>query len=165
MNPTHIHLLITHLPIFGSLLGFIVLCFGFWKQSESTKQAAYIVFVLASIGAGIAYLTGEYAEETVENIAGVMEEAIKAHEESALYALISLLTVGGLSLINLVLCYLKHPLSKMLALLIAILSIISFLLVAQTGNLGGKIRHTEIGGHNIVTHATINQQDDKNDDD
>ncbi len=56
MNQTHIHLLITHLPIFGSILGAIVLAQGIWTKTEQTKVAAYYLFILAAIGAGIAYL-------------------------------------------------------------------------------------------------------------
>lgn len=61
MNPTHIHLMITHLPIFGSILGALVLAYGIYVKSEQTKSAAYYLFIIAAIGAGIAYATGESA--------------------------------------------------------------------------------------------------------
>ena len=79
MNQTHVHLLITHLPIYGSILGFIILAYGLWTKSNQTKIAAYIVFIISSIGAGIAYLTGEAAEETVEDIQGVAKKMIEEH--------------------------------------------------------------------------------------
>jgi hypothetical protein len=41
MNQTHIHLLITYLPIFGSILGGLVLAHGIWAKSNQTKMAAY----------------------------------------------------------------------------------------------------------------------------
>ena len=72
MNQTHLHLLITHLPIFGSILGGLVLAHGIWTKSNQTKIAAYNVLIISSIGAVVAYLTGEGAEETVEKIPGVM---------------------------------------------------------------------------------------------
>ena len=86
MSQTHIHLLITHLPIFGALLGALVLAFGLWKNSSSTITAAYGVLVLAAIGAGVAYLTGEGAEEAVEHLPGVLESRIEPHEDFAVYA-------------------------------------------------------------------------------
>jgi hypothetical protein len=86
MNQTHLHLLITHLPIFGSILGVIVLAYGLWTKSNDTKIASYLLFMISSIGAGIAYLTGEAAEETVEHIQGIVESNIKTHEEFALFA-------------------------------------------------------------------------------
>ena len=94
MNLTHLHLLINHLPIIGSILGGLVLAQGIWNKSELTKIAAYNVLIISSIGAIIAYFTGEEAEESVENIAGVLESNIKIHEDFALYALIALIVLG-----------------------------------------------------------------------
>ena len=91
MNPTHIHLLITHLPIFGSILGGLVLAHGLWTKSNQTKIAAYNIFIISAIGAGIAYLTGEAAEETVENIQGIAKDMIDEHEDFAVFALVSLI--------------------------------------------------------------------------
>ena len=88
MSPAHIHLLITHLPIFGALIGSLVLAYAIITKSNDTKIAAYGVLVLSTFGAGIAYLTGEAAEEVVEEIPGVVESTIKAHENFALIALI-----------------------------------------------------------------------------
>jgi hypothetical protein len=85
MNQTHIHLLITHLPIFGSILGGLVLAHGIWTKSNQTKMAAYHVLIISSIGAVIAYLTGEGAEETVEKIQGVSEKIIDQHGDFACY--------------------------------------------------------------------------------
>ena len=39
MSAVHLHLLINHLPIFGSLLGILVLVYGIWVKSEHTKIA------------------------------------------------------------------------------------------------------------------------------
>ncbi|MFC6876886.1 hypothetical protein ACFQZF_10260 [Flavobacterium myungsuense] len=61
MDQTHIQLLIAHFPIFGSILGGLVLPFGIWTKSNQTKIAAYNLFIISSIGAGIAYFTGEGA--------------------------------------------------------------------------------------------------------
>lgn len=144
MTQVHLHLLITHLPVFGSILGALVLAYGIWARSNQTKNAAYFMFVISAIGASIAYLTGEGAEEAVEKMVGVSESMIKLHENSAIYALISLAILGATSLFALVENSLKTPLIKSTATLILILSLISFGLVARTGYLGGQIRHTEI---------------------
>lgn len=144
MNQTHIHLLITHLPIFGSILGGLVLAHGLWTNSNQTKIAAYNLFVISAIGSGIAYLTGEAAEETVENIQGIVEATIKQHEEFALFALISLIILGLTSIIGLFITLKNLPMTRTIAFIILFISLISFGLVARTGYLGGQIRHTEI---------------------
>ncbi len=162
MNQTHIHLLITHLPIFGSILGGLVLVHGLWTNSNQTKIAAYNIFIISAIGAGIAYLTGEAAEETVENIQGVVEATIKQHEEFALFALISLILLGVASILGLLLTIRKSPLTRTTAFVILFISLISFGLVARTGYLGGQIRHTEINSTNN-TNPTSNEKEVDND--
>lgn len=152
MNQTHLHLLITHLPIFGSILGALVLAHGLWTKNNQTKIAAYNLLILSAIGACIAYLTGEAAEETVENIQGVVESTIKEHEEFASFALVSLIILGLASILGLFITLRKSPLTRTLGFVILFISLISFGLVARTGYLGGQIRHTEVvNGYNITT--------------
>jgi uncharacterized membrane protein len=161
MNQTHIHILITHLPIFGSILGAFVLAYGLYSKSSDTKVTAYFLFIISAIGAGIAYLTGEAAEEAVENIPGVIETTINAHEEFAMFALISLIILGIASIIGLFMTLKKTPLARTIAFVILFLSLISFGLVARTGYLGGQIRHTEIeNGENFKNENTENEKDE-----
>lgn len=161
MDQTHIHLIITHLPIFGSILGGLVLSYGLWSKSNDTKIAAYFVFILSSIGAGIAYLTGEAAEETIENIQGVVEANIETHEEFALFALIALIILGVASILGLFLTIRKSPLTRTIAFVVLFIALISFGLVARTGYLGGQIRHTEIT--NGATTPAENSENDSDD--
>lgn len=145
MDQVHIHLLITHLPIFGSILGGLVLAHGIWSKSDQTKISAYNVLVISSVGAVIAYLTGEGAEEAVEDIQEVAKNVIDQHEDFAVFALVGLIAVGVISIIGLYLSIKKSSLSSTIAILTLVVVLISFGLVARTGYLGGQIRHTEIG--------------------
>lgn len=151
MDQTHIHLLITHLPIFGSLLGTLVLGYGMWKKSDSTQLASYYLLVISAIGAAIAYLTGEAAEETVENIQGVSENTIEQHADFASYALVALVAVGVISLIGIYFKIIKSTFAKPTAMITLFLALIGFGLVARTGYLGGQIRHTEIASGSLQT--------------
>lgn len=144
MDQTYIHLVTSHLPIFGSLLGAIVLIQGIWKKSNTTLIAAYSLFIFSALGAIIAYITGEAAEETAENIQGVAETMIEQHEDFAMFALISLCFLGFISLIGIFAAYKNLLSSRKIATAILLMSLISFVIVARTGFLGGQIRHTEI---------------------
>ena len=144
MDATHFHLVITHLPIFGAALGMLILIFAMWRKSATTKMAAYGMFVISAVGAGIAYATGEGAEEKVEDLPGVMESIISRHEEFAMYALISMIVLGTASLIAMIVNGRANILSKTSAMVVLFLSLVSFWLVAKTGQLGGQIRHTEV---------------------
>lgn len=144
MNPTHIHLLITHLPIFGTVLGTLVLAYGLWTRSSETKMAAYYLFIIVSIAGCVAYSTGESAEETVEHIGGVSHDRIEEHEEAAYFALVSLIALGVTSVGALVLTVKKPALTRTAALIILLISVFTFSVAARTGYLGGQIRHVEI---------------------
>ncbi|MBL0026466.1 MAG: hypothetical protein IPO98_16405 [Saprospiraceae bacterium] len=160
MNQTHIHLLITHLPIFGSILGGLVLAHGLWTKSNQTKIAAYNIFIISAIGAGIAYLTGEAAEETVENIQGIAKNMIDEHEDFAVFALVSLIILGVASIGGLFLTLRKSALTSTAAIAILFISLISFGLVARTGYLGGQIRHTEINNSTTTTQGQGGESED-----
>lgn len=68
MNQTHLHLLINHLPVFGSILGGIVLAYGIFTKTRETITAAYILMIISAASACVAYFTVEAAEDTVEDI-------------------------------------------------------------------------------------------------
>lgn len=160
MDQAHLHLLITHLPIFGSILGAFVLGYGIWSNSDQTKIAAYFLFVISAIGAGIAYLTGEAAEEVVEDIQGVSENIIGQHEDFALFALISLIVLGLFSLVALFITYKKYSLLNTMAGITLFVSLVSFALVARTGYLGGQIRHSEITAGAVQNGGGQEKEDD-----
>lgn len=140
MNTAHLHLIITHLPIMGVLSGILVLLYAIARRSAEVKIAAYGLFVVSALGAGIAYLTGEGAEETVENLPGVLESLIERHEESALWALIAMIVLGVAALAAIF----WASGTRLFSNAVLVLAVVSFFLIARTGYLGGQIRHTEI---------------------
>lgn len=144
MNATHIHLLINHVAVIGSFFGMVVLILALRSNSKSTFQAAYMLLIIAAISAGIAYATGEGAEETVEGIAGVSERSIEQHEESAAYALASFIGLGVLAITGIYMSSTKEELQTKWGMFMLVLCLVSFGIVARTAFLGGKIRHTEV---------------------
>lgn len=165
MSQAHIHLIITHLPIFGALLGTLVLIHGIWSKSIQTKIAAFNLFIISAIGAGIAYATGEGAEEAVENIQGVSENIIEQHENAAMFALVSLIVLGVSSLLAIIVANKNNILTKTTSLATLLIAVISFALVARTGYLGGQIRHTEIASTNGAAQTNGNENGGNDDDD
>ncbi|MBL0310617.1 MAG: hypothetical protein IPP77_13385 [Bacteroidetes bacterium] len=160
MNQTHIHLLINHLPVFGSILGGLVLAHGLWTKNNQTKVAAYYVLIISSIGAVIAYLTGEAAEEAVENIQGISKTMLDQHEDAAVFALVALIVLGVASLIGLFLTIKKSPFIRTMAFVTLFISLISFGIIARVGYLGGQIRHTELNSATPTQQQEGGQEDD-----
>ncbi|MEI6021284.1 MAG: hypothetical protein WCR21_09160 [Bacteroidota bacterium] len=160
MDQAHLHLLITHLPLFGSFLGALVLIYGISKKSEVTNLAAYYVFIISAIGAGIAYFTGEAAEESVEEIAGILKDSIKFHEDFAFYTIICMCFLGFISLLGLILTIKKLPFTNSISYLILVISVLGFFAASRTAYLGGQIRHTTLNKNLNPTIELENHKDD-----
>ncbi|MCU0345613.1 MAG: hypothetical protein MUC59_01635 [Saprospiraceae bacterium] len=144
MDATHLHLLLNHFPIIGSLLGVGVMAYGYLTSSEQVKKTALWTWAFMAATAIPVFLTGEPAEESVEGIVGVSEALIEEHEEAASVAIWLMEALGLLSLVTLVMGRGKDALSKPLVLVATVLSLATFGAMARTGYLGGQIRHTEI---------------------
>lgn len=161
MNLAHVHLLITHLPVFGSILGAFVLAYGIYNKSTHTISASYMVLIISALGVGISYLTGESAEELVEQIPGVSKKRIHEHEEAALFGLISLIVVGLNALIGLIFNIKNLNKARLIAQIALVVSLFSFSVMVRVGYLGGQIRHTEIYEAATTPGGGENQSDDK----
>ena len=159
MNQTHIHLLITHLPIVGAALDAFVLIHGIWRKSNAILIAAYNILIVSAIGAGIAYATGEGAEETVEHLQGISKNVIEEHEESALISLIALIVIGIIAAIGVFVTLKTSSLIRPVSLIALVAALVAFGLIARTGYLGGQIRHTEIGNHAVSPAQEGNRKD------
>lgn len=144
MDSTHLHLILNHFPIIGTILGTGVMAYGYLTKSDPTKKAAlWNWFIMALIAIPV-FLTGEPAEESVEGLAGVSEVLIEQHEEAAELAIWVMEALGLLSLITLFAGFKNENTKKILIGSAFALSLVTFGLMARTGYLGGQIRHTEI---------------------
>ena len=157
MDSTHLHLLLNHFPIIGTIIGSGIMAYGYFTQSESTKKAALWTWVAMALCAIPVFLTGEPAEEMVEGLPGVSEALIGEHEEAAELAIWVMEALGLLSLLALFLRFKEASTGKLILGITFALSIVTFGLMARTGYLGGQIRHTEIrsGATNNVPPAEI----------
>ncbi|HLP54242.1 MAG TPA: hypothetical protein VK151_04400 [Fluviicola sp.] len=156
MKEVHVHLLINHMPIFGVLFGAIVLALGIWSKSTTTKLSSYVLFFVSALSGLIAYVTGEGAEEAVENIPGIAREMLDQHEEIALYTLVVMIILGAVSILGTFMTVRKPETTNAFAWIILFLSFIVFSIAAKTGYVGGQIRHTEVNGY--VIPEPMNQE-------
>jgi uncharacterized membrane protein len=153
MSSVHFHLAFTHFPIVGTIIGVLLLIAGFIFRKEPVIKSALVLFVGMAIIAIPVFLTGEGAEESVENLPGISEKIIHDHEELAEKAIILMEVLGLFSLIAFVLMMLKSKFSKIVNIIVLIVSIAAFGLIAKVGNLGGQIRHTEIRKSDMNTQT------------
>jgi uncharacterized membrane protein len=148
MNGAHLHLLLTHLPVLGTLFGLGLGAYAVLFRHPDVLKAALGVFVLAAMLAGAAYLTGEGAEEVAEGI-GLTESIVEQHESVALFALVGAAVLGLFALVVLVI-FRARPVAAPMAAVVLVLGLGVTGLMAYTANLGGQIRHAEIRGGAIA---------------
>ena len=149
MNAAHLHLLVNHLPIVGSLMGFLLLLFATLLKKQELSKTVLGLFVIIGATSGVAYLTGEPAEEFLENRPGIEEKYIEEHEEMAELALISSLATGVLSMGVLVL-FRKRGFQNKLLWVVLFSGLVTFFLMAKTGYLGGTISHPETRNEEVT---------------
>ena len=157
MDATHLHLVLTHFPIIGTIIGIGILAYGQFIKNTEIQKVALTTFILMAILTIPVFITGEKSEEAVEHIAGISEQLIENHEELAEKAIWLMGLLGGLSLINFYAIIKKLSFAKTTTLITLVVSLTTFGLFAQVGNLGGQIRHSE-----IRTERNNGQNDNEN---
>ena len=68
MDATHLHLVLTHFPIVGTILGIGILAYGQFAKNEAIKKVALVTFIVMAFLTIPVFLTGGEAEETVETL-------------------------------------------------------------------------------------------------
>lgn len=144
MDAAHFHLLANHIPVIFTALGICLLLAGYVLRKEDLKKAALVIFFVSGALTIPVYLTGEGAEERVEDMPGVTDSFIHEHEEAAEPALIAALILGVLSGAGLAAASRKPKLYSTLVLAALMGSIFTEAVMLRTAYLGGQIRHTEI---------------------
>jgi len=143
ITSVHIHLLLNHLPIIGTIAGLLLLLGGLVRRSDEVRRAGLVTFVLVALLTVPVYVTGEGAEEAVEGLPGVTEPLIEEHQDAALVAFSASGVLGVLALVALW-RYRAGALPTTVVNVVLGLALAVSALMVWTGGLGGQIRHTEI---------------------
>jgi uncharacterized membrane protein len=159
MNQAHFHLMVNHLPIIFPMVGAIVLIGGFTLRSEIIKRVAYSIFILGAIATLPAFLSGEGAEEVVENLPDVSESFIEPHEDIAkIFALLSY-ALGAFSILALWSNWQQKSFKGIVSVIVLLLSVVVLYFGKATGTTGGEIRHTEIRANQTPRNQPLNGVD------
>ncbi len=144
MNGVHVHLLLNHIPILGTLFALILLGFGYFLRQEILAKAALWTLVVSALVSIPSFLSGEEAEHAVEGIIGVSMVTVEEHEEQAEVAYWAILISGAIALGTLLASMRGGTLNRTMLLLNLFFMTVTFALMARAGNSGGTIRHPEI---------------------
>jgi uncharacterized membrane protein len=149
MNGAHLHLVINHVPVLGTIFGLALLAFAVWRGSDELKKAALGTFVISALLTVPTYLTGDPAWDVVSALPGVSDSVFHQHDDAAGVAFTGSAIVGVLALGGLSWFRDGKPVKKWFSALMLAGAVAVAGLMIWTANLGGQIRHTEIRSHNV----------------
>jgi hypothetical protein len=139
----HLHLLVNHSPIFGSLFALALLIASYFTSADIFRRTAFVVLIATAIGGAAADLSGDAAEEAVKGLPGIKQELIDAHSHMGDKAYILAGILGVLALIALV-RWRRKPVPGSVTLVAVLATAFVGGAFIYTGLLGGQIRHTEV---------------------
>ena len=153
MDPTHLHLLLNHVPTVGFGIGIAMFAMSFLGRSHDLRQASLVVLVGIALVSIPTYATGNAAQTNLQDRGDVSDgtnegmvtlSLIETHEGAAFLALGFMELTGALAWLALWRLRRTSKLSYGMGGLILVLSLLTMGLMAQAANIGGLINHPEI---------------------
>jgi len=150
MDPTHLHLLLNHIPTVGFGIGIALFVLALLWRSHDLKQAGLLVFVVVALLTIPTYVTGNAAEMKLQDGGAIGESAratltlVQTHEGAAFLALTLMEITGALAWLALWQFRRTSRLSNGMAGALLVLSFATIGVTALAANVGGHISHPEI---------------------
>jgi uncharacterized membrane protein len=163
MNLAHVHILLNHVPIIGTLITLGVFLVSLVAGHDDMKQVSLALFSLIALLAIPTYISGNGAQNALKDTSEVSASAIESHQGAALLAFIFMEITGAASLVGLLRFSRtdKNPWTsgpaRVTLLAVLLLAVATSGLMAVAGNTGGNIRHSEIlsGEESTSTIGTV----------
>lgn len=143
MTGVHLHLLVNHAPIFGAFFALGLFIASYLWAPDVLRRTAFVFLIFTALAAGASDLTGEPAAHAVKGLPGIKREITDEHESMGEKSFIVASIVGVLA-IGLLVKSRRAPVSNGAATTGFIASVIVSGMMAYTGLLGGRVRHTEV---------------------
>jgi uncharacterized membrane protein len=145
MNLAHLHLLITHLPILGTLFGVCLLIHGLIQKNGAIQRTSLWTFFLSGLATVPTYLTGSPANAVLlRSMPGMPLEPGDQHAEIAVIALVAASVLALIALAGLFRYRRAVSLPARFCTVALMVGLGTTGLMIWTGSLGGSIRHPEI---------------------
>ncbi|WP_201980854.1 hypothetical protein [Hymenobacter rubidus] len=126
MNQAHIHLIVNHAPILGSLFALVLLGIGLLQKNDVLTRAGLGAVLVAGLLGLPAQLTGEGAAKIAQDLPRVGRALIADHSTAAEQGLWALEGAAVLALLALMLLKHASPRARLLAILALGTALLSF---------------------------------------
>jgi len=97
-SATHLHLMLNHVPVLGTIFVFIVLAWGLVRRSREITSLGLLFTVILALVTIPVYLTGEPTEHQQRRATWFDKDRAHEHEEKAERGLIAVLATGAIAL-------------------------------------------------------------------
>jgi uncharacterized membrane protein len=144
MNLAHVHLLLNHFPVIGTLITIGMFLGALAGRSEELKRASLIIFLVIALLTIPTYMSGNAAQQAIKDLPGVSESLVVAHQNAALLAYVFMEVTGAVAWFGLWQYRRNSSFGRGTLLTILLLSVLTVVLMANASNIGGAIRHPEI---------------------
>ena len=143
-QPEYLHVVLNHLPIYGTILGALALAISMLLRSRAAQITALVIVLIAGVSAYPVLVSGQRAYKTIRNLSDdAGAEALDEHMDRAektvnAFYFLALVALAGL------LAPIKWPKTGLpLAIAALVLSLVCFGLSVYIAEAGGELRHTE----------------------
>ncbi|MEQ9064334.1 MAG: hypothetical protein RIE58_09165 [Vicingaceae bacterium] len=159
INPIQVHLAINHYPIFGLLIGTVLLLVATLMKSKVLLKASMLLIVSVGLVGIPVFFSGEESEEKVEHQKGYSEHYLEEHEELGETAYQAGLILSAFALVLFLLEHISGKNFQLANWLLFLSCLIVLGIYYLTASHGGKIRHSEIRGDAISTELIQEHSD------
>jgi uncharacterized membrane protein len=143
MTGVHLHLLVNHAPIFGAFFALGLFLASYRWAPDVLRRTAFVFLIFTGLAGGASDLTGDPAVHAVRGLPGIRRDVTHDHEEMGQTSAIVGGIVGVLAIALLVRSR-NGVVSTGVAATGLVASLIVSAMMAYTGLLGGRVRHTEV---------------------
>jgi uncharacterized membrane protein len=143
---SHAHLILNHFPTAGFVFGIAALIAALVFDNAAMKRGSLIVFVILGIIGVPTYVAGTAAmwALTQPTIPEISKAVINSHRDMALWTLFGLAVTASIAWIELWRARSQGTFSNFALQLVLGASVITLLIMTETGHRGGLINHPEI---------------------
>ncbi len=168
ITPVHLHLLLNHLPVVGSIASVMLLLYAMLRRNAELKRTALLAFVITALTAFATDYTGDGAEHVARQIPGINRKLIEEHSDAGDAAMDVSIAAGAIALVGLILAWTKkgdeqtigdyvqhhHEPKQWVIIATLVVGLISIYFVSVAAYKGGLIRHPEIQAGYVPPAAT-----------
>jgi uncharacterized membrane protein len=153
MALSHLHLVLNHVPVIGSVIALGLLLLALVRRSADLRRAGLEVFVIVGLITLPVYLSGLGAQPEVADRPEVSIAVIRAHHDAALLGSVVMLLTGVVAWIGLWQTRRMARPGRAILGAVLLLAVITLALMGRAANLGGQVRHPEMSVLQEISEA------------